>query len=133
MNLTLSARLIATAALAAAALGATTAAQARSDVYLSIGVPARQVYVEPAPVYVPQRPAYSYYQAEPAYVQQQSYYVEPEVYVRPVPPAFYSWQHRRAWEREEWRREQAWRLHHRDHRGHDGHGDWDHNEHRRWD
>lgn len=57
-----------TASIALAGLGlAATAAHARTDVYLSIGVPA-PVYVQPAPVYV---------QPRPVYVQPQTYYVQP--------------------------------------------------------
>ena len=63
-----------TASVALAALGlATTAAHARTDVYLSIGVSGG--YVQPAPVYV--QPSPVYVQPRPVYVQPQPYYVQP--------------------------------------------------------
>ncbi|MBI2768285.1 MAG: hypothetical protein HYX47_01570 [Burkholderiales bacterium] len=89
MNLIPSTRFLAAAVLAAAALGAATAAQARSDVYFSVGVqgpPA--VYVQPAPVYV-----------------------QPQAYPAPYG---YSYEDERAWRHAEWRRQQYWR-HHRHH------------------
>ncbi|UUZ68740.1 hypothetical protein LP416_02055 [Polaromonas sp. P2-4] len=89
-------------ALALAAMGFAGTAQARDDVYWSVGVgspgvavnvgnafpvyaPA-PVYVQPAPVYV--RPAPVYIQPAPVYVQPrpyyQSYYGQPQVvYVKP--------------------------------------------------
>jgi hypothetical protein len=59
------------------ALLAASAAQARADVYLSIGVPLYQqhsapVYVQPQPVYVQPRPVYV--QPAPVYVQPQPVY-----------------------------------------------------------
>jgi hypothetical protein len=53
------------------ALGAASAAQARTDVFLSIGVPGHYGYVQPAPVYV---------QPQPVYVQPQPVYVHPSAY-----------------------------------------------------
>ena len=89
MTTSLSAKFIATAALAAAALGGAAAAHARSDVYFSIGVQTPQVYLEPAPVYV--QPAPVYYQPapvyyEPVYYQPQTYFVPAPVYY--APPVF---------------------------------------------
>jgi hypothetical protein len=55
------------AALVFGALGATTAANAATDVFLSIGVPG--AYVQPQPVYV---------QPQPVYVQPQPVYVQPQ-------------------------------------------------------
>ena len=46
---------LATVAVALGALAAASAAHARSDVYLSIGVQSPGVYGPPAPVYVQQR------------------------------------------------------------------------------
>ena len=43
---------------ATAALGAATVAEARPDVYFSIGFQGVPAYVEPAPVYVQPRPVY---------------------------------------------------------------------------
>ena len=66
------------AIVAVGALAATTAAQARSDVVLSIGVNAPYGYVQPAPVYVQPQPVYMqprvvYVQPEPVYYEQRSY------------------------------------------------------------
>lgn len=65
------------AAVALGALGAGSAAHARSDVHFSIGLHAPIGYVQPAPVYV---------QPQPVYVQPQPVYVQPRpVYVQPQP------------------------------------------------
>lgn len=80
----------ASAALAVAAMGFAGAAQARDDVYWSVGVGspgvsvnvgnAQPVYVQPAPVY---------YQPAPVYVQPAPVYYQPRpVYVRPAPVYF---------------------------------------------
>src|SRR5436853_850856 len=89
----LSAKFIGAAAVAVAALGATSAAHARADVYVSFGVQGAPVYVQPAPVYVQPRPVYV--QPEPVYVQPRPVYVQPpvysapeEAYVRPWPPGY---------------------------------------------
>jgi hypothetical protein len=58
MNRTLSIKLIATAALAAAGLAATSAAQAGPDVHFSIGVQPATVYTQPRHVYVQPQPVY---------------------------------------------------------------------------
>jgi hypothetical protein len=60
-----------------AALAAAGAAQARSDVYFSIGVQPQPVYVQPSPVYVQPRPVYV--QPQPVYVQPQPVYGHPQV------------------------------------------------------
>jgi hypothetical protein len=70
MNRLLSAKPLIAAALAFGALAATSAAQARTDVVLSIGMP--YGYVQPAPVYVQPRPVYV--QPQPVYVQPQPVY-----------------------------------------------------------
>lgn len=57
------------AAVAIGALAATSAAHARSDVFLSIGIQAPFGYVQPAPVYL---------QPQPVYVQPQPVYVQPQ-------------------------------------------------------
>ncbi len=64
-----SARTFAAAALALGAVGVASAAHARSDVMLSIGVNAPYGYVQPAPVYVA---------PQPVYVQPRSVYVQPQ-------------------------------------------------------
>jgi hypothetical protein len=57
------------AAIAFAGLAATSAAHARSDVFVSIGLGGPVGYVQPAPVYV---------QPAPVYVQPRSIYVQPQ-------------------------------------------------------
>ena len=116
MKTSLSTKFVAAAMLAVAALGATSAAHARSDVYFSIGVQVPGVYVQPQPVYV---------QPAPVYVQPRPVYGQPgPVYVQP-PPYGYVFEDDRYWRRAEWER-RHWRHHHRDwdhDRGHDrGHG-----------
>jgi hypothetical protein len=92
-------------------------AQARTEVYFNVGVPA-PVYVEPAPVYV---------QPQPVYVHPQPVYVAPtEVYVRRGPPAYeYRYMDERARRHAEWRHRQWLRQH----GGHDYDGRYA----RRWD
>lgn len=119
MKRPLSSKFIAAAVLAAAAFGAASTAQARTDVQLSIGLPGLPVYVQ-QPVYV---------QPAPVYVQPRPVYVPPEVvYERPWRPSYRpdfdrerGWRHaewqRREWERRQWERRQ-W-----EHR-HDDRGPW---------
>lgn len=57
-------RSLATVAVALGALAAASSAQARSDVYFSVGVQVPGVYVQPAPVYVTPR---AYYAPAPHY------------------------------------------------------------------
>ena len=109
----------AAAGVALAAMGTATVAQARSDVFFSIGANIapgvtlgvsnasyypRSMYVQPAPVYYQPAPVYYqpqpvyyppepvYYQSEPTYYQPQTvYYTQPVVtYVRPP-----HWRHHR--------------------------------------
>jgi hypothetical protein len=105
----------AAAALAVAALGFATSAQARSDVQFSVGVglpgvavgvsnaypvyggyPQQPVYVQPAPVYVQPRPVYV--QPAPVYYEQPQVYYRPRpVYVQPAPVYYerpHGWQGR---------------------------------------
>jgi hypothetical protein len=78
-----SARPLAAAAIAFGAIGAASVAHARSDVFLSIGIPGG--YVQPAPVYV---------QPQPIYVQPRSYYVEPQpIYYGQPQPIYYGQQY----------------------------------------
>lgn len=70
MNRFISAKPLLATALAFGALVATSAAQARTDVAVSIGVPFG--YVQPQPVYVQPRPVYV--QPQPVYVQPQPVY-----------------------------------------------------------
>jgi hypothetical protein len=114
MKRPLSSRIIAVAVLAAAALGAASAAQARPDIQVSIGLPGLPVFVQP-PIHV---------RSEPVYVQPRPVYV-PVAYERPWQPSYRpdfererarrhaEWQ-RREWERREWE--------HRHHDRHPSHG-----------
>lgn len=87
----------ATAALAVAALGFAGAAQARDDVYWSVGVGspgvsvnvgnAYPVYTQPAPVYV--QPAPVYYQPAPVYVRPAPVFVQPRPYYYGPPQVVY--------------------------------------------
>ncbi len=107
MNRTLTSRFAAAALFATAALGAASAAQARADVWFSIGVPARPVYVEPAP---------AYFRPVPVYVQPRPVYVPPAyVHQRDWQPSYESaFERERAWRHAEWHRRQWERRHHHD-------------------
>jgi hypothetical protein len=74
MNRLFSARTFAAAALALGAVGATSAAHAGTDVFLSIGMiaPSGYGYVQPAPVYVAPQPVYV--QPRPVYMQPHAMY-----------------------------------------------------------
>ena len=91
---------VASAGVALALMAGAGTAQARSDVYWSVGVgspgvsvvvgnvpPAyygpAPVYVQPAPVYVAPRPVYV--RPRPVYVQPPAYYAPPRVVYRPAP------------------------------------------------
>jgi hypothetical protein len=103
MKSSMFAKAAAVAAIAVGSLAVGQAAQARTNVYFSVDVPA-PVYVAPQPVYVAPRPAYV---------------TPPEVVYQPVYSGRGDWRWREAqWRREEWRREQ-WRRHHQ--HGWDGH------------
>jgi hypothetical protein len=85
MNRRISARPLLAAAIAFGTLAAASAAHARTDVFLSIGVPG--AYVQPAPVYV---------QPAPVYVQPERFYGQPQpVYVQPQPVYFEGHRHGR--------------------------------------
>lgn len=110
------------ATLATAALGAANVAEARPDVYFSVGfqngpawVEQEPVYVQPRPVYVQPRPVYV--QPRPVFVEPAPVYVRPPVYVAPREvferprwggyDARFEWEREHAWRRAEWRRH-AW-------------------------
>ena len=108
---------------AVAALGSASVAQARDNVYWSVGIDAapgvsvgvgnhRPVVVAPQPVYVQPQPVYVqpcpvYVQPRPVYVQPQTIYAQPRVayphnyYVQPA-PVYYGppghWKHDRHWD-----------------------------------
>jgi hypothetical protein len=105
-----SAKSLVVAAVALGAVGLASAAHARSDVSLSIGLsgPIGYGYVQSAPVYV---------EPQPYYVQPQAYYAQPQA-------VFYTggdWRHD-DWRREQLRREEMRREEARRHHG------WDHND-----
>lgn len=89
-------RILATGLIAAGALGAAATAQARNDVFWSVGVgaPGVSVGIGNAPAYYPPQPVYA--APQPVYVAPQPVYVAPQpVYVRPrpvyvAPPAYYA-------------------------------------------
>jgi len=102
------------ATLAVAAMGFAGGAQARDNVYWSVGVGTpgavvnvgnggvyqpQPVYVQPAPVYV--QPAPVYVQPRPVFVQQpRPVYVQPQpVYMAPQ-PIYYGRPHHRHWRHE---------------------------------
>ncbi len=118
------------AALAVAAWGATSTAQARTDVVVSIGiqvpgvhmqtvpvhVPPRHVHVRPRPVFV--QPAPVYVQPRPVYVQPRPIYVQPRpVYIRPPAHGHHHGKLRHGWRQAQWER-----AHLHGHRGPKGHG-----------
>ena len=90
MNRLFSARALVAATVALGAVAAASAAHARTDVILSIGLNAPYGYVQPAPMYAPQpvyvQPRHVYVQPQPVYVQPRHVYVQPQpVYVQPRP------------------------------------------------
>ena len=79
MNRIFNAKHLLAAAIAIGALAAASGAQARSDVFLSLGLNAPYGYVQPAPVYVQPAPVYVqpqpvYYESAPVYYQLQPVY-----------------------------------------------------------
>lgn len=144
MTTSLSARLVAVAALATAAFGAASAAHAGGNVTFSLELQGRPGYYEPAPVYF--EPRNVYVQPRPVYVEPRRVYIQPRpVYVQPrpvyVPAPVYAergeaygrpWRgwhdsgyaQERAWRRAEWQR-RHWdhdrRDHHDDDRDDDRH------------
>jgi hypothetical protein len=111
MNRFFSTKAILAATVAFGSLAAATAAHARSDVFLSIGV-AAPAYVAPAPVYVQPQPVYV--QPRPVYVQPQPVYVQPQ-------PVYYGGSYRRG-PYGDWDRDGVPNYRDRDSRYHDGRG-----------
>jgi hypothetical protein len=89
----LSAKPLLAAAIALGALAAASAAHARPDVFVSIGIQAPFGYVQPAPVYVQHQPVYV--QPQPVYVQPQPVYMQPR-------PVYYRDHHQRRNARTPW-------------------------------
>ena len=107
MKRSFSTRFFAAVALATAAVGAASAAHANPNVYFSVGVQGRPLYMEPEPIYVQPRPIHV--QPRPRYVQPPAY-----VYERPWRPSYdRRYEEEREWRRAEWHRRQ-WMQHHRD-------------------
>ena len=105
MKRPLSSRFIAAAVLAAAALGAASAAQARPDIQVSIGLPGLPIFIPP-PVFV---------RTEPVLVQYGPAYVEPPAfaYGRPWEPSYRpDFERERAWRHAEWQRREWEHRHH---------------------
>jgi hypothetical protein len=75
MNRFLSSKSVLAATLAIGTLAVASAAHARTDVAVSIGLPLGG-YVQPAPVYVEPQPVYV--QPQPVYVQPRPVYVQPQ-------------------------------------------------------
>lgn len=138
MHRLFSPKVLVAATLATAALGAATVAQARPDVYFSVGFQNGPAWVEPAPVYLQPRPVYV--QPRPLFVQPAPVYERPPVFVAPREvferprwrghdPRF-EWERERAWRRAEWRRHE-WREEFRDaDRYHDRDGRMHHHDYR---
>jgi PXPV repeat (3 copies) len=122
MNLFFSRKSLAVAALASAALLGATVAEARPDVYVSIGFESGPTWVQPAPVYVQPRPVYV--QPAPVYVRPPVFVPPCDVYGRPYRGGYGERHH---WERERARRHAEWHRHQR----HDGFrgGDRDQHDH----
>jgi hypothetical protein len=99
MNRRIPVRPLLAAAIAFGTLAAASAAHARTDVFLSIGLP--RAYVQPAPVYVQPQPVYLqpqpvYLEPEPVYMQPEPVYVQPQrYYVQPQPVYFEGHRHGR--------------------------------------
>ncbi|HET7865933.1 MAG TPA: hypothetical protein VFL86_16150 [Burkholderiaceae bacterium] len=110
MNLPASSKFLASLTLAAAGLAAAPMAEARPDVYVSIGFQSGPAWVEQAPVYV---------QPQPVYVQPAPVYVRPPVFVRPPyvyePPCRDRYDDRREWRRTEWHRHERYDGYRREH------------------
>lgn len=121
------AKAAALAGLVVAALGASTVAQARDNVYWSVGIDAapgvsvgvanhrqpvyvqpQPVYVQPAPVYVQPYPVYT--PPRVVYTQPRVYYPGPAYYAQPAPVYYGPPGH--------------WKHKHKHHRKH-GRGHWD--------
>ena len=96
MNRLPSLKFVVASALALGALGAAGVAEARTDVFFSLGIPG--VYVQPQPVYV---------DPQPVYVDPQPVYVNPQ----PVYAPAYGYDAAIAWRRAQWQRQNYWREH----------------------
>ncbi len=126
MNRLFSVKSLAMATVVLGGVAAATAAQARSDVILSIGVNAPYGYVQPQPVYV---------QPQPVYVQPRQVYVQPQTVYYGQPQTVYYGQQRYYVQRDgaygDWDRDGVPNRYDRDSRFYDPrvqhrrHGGWD--------
>ena len=113
-----SSKLIVAALLGTAALGAATVAEARPEVFVSIGLPGDPGRFEPAR---------GNFQPQPVYVQPRPVFVQPApVFVRPLTFGRYDarieWEREQAWRHAEWRRHERHEHFRDDGRFHDDHG-----------
>ncbi len=107
-----SSRFLVAATLATAALGAATVAEARPEVFVSIGLQGDPGWTQPARGYIQPQPVYV--QPRPVFVRPPVFISQREVFERP--------RFGRYDARIEWQREQAWR--HAEWRRHDRHEDF---------
>jgi len=101
-------RFIALTVLIGAVLGTASVAQARPDVFVSIGLPG-------LPVFMPPPLPHPFIRAEPVYVQPRPFYEAPPVvaYERPWRPSYrYEAERGREWRHREWQRREWERRHH---------------------
>jgi hypothetical protein len=101
----LSPKFLVAVTLATAALGGATAAEARPDVYFSVGFQNGPAWVEPAPAY--EQPRAVYVQPAPVYLRAPVFIAPREGFGRPRRGGYdarYQWEHQRAWRYAEWRR-----------------------------
>ncbi len=107
-----SSRFLVAATLATAALGAATVAEARPEVFVSIGLQGGPGWAQPTRGYI--QPQRVYAQPRPIYVEPARVFVRPPVLVFPREvferPRFgrydarIEWERERSWRRAEWRR-----------------------------
>lgn len=105
MNRFFSPKVLVAATLATAALGAATVAEARPDVYFSVGFQNGPAWVEPTPVYV--QPQRVFVQPAPVYVRPPVFVAPHEVFERARWGGYESrFEREREWRRAEWLRHQ---------------------------
>ena len=121
MKRSFTSKFIAAAVFAGATLGLSSAAQARPEVQVSIGLPGLPFFPG-LPIFVQPRPVPVYIQQEPVYVQQEPVYVQPRpvygppaiVYERPWVPSYrYEYEREHAWRHGDWQRRE-WEHRHQD-------------------
>ena len=124
-------KLATTAALAFVAFGFASNAQARTEVFLSIGIQMPGTYIYATPIHRPP-PVYIYVQPQPVYVQPAwGYHYPPPVFVQPRPVFMQPPMHSPfygggpGWQRAQWERVQPhghhWHHWHHGQRGQGGH------------